>query len=208
MDPSELKRAAARAEPERRSRALVSALGDAAARDGLVDVALGTLDSPVGELLVAVTPRGVVYVAFESQDRDELLATFSRRLSPRILTSAKATDPARRELSEYFTGGRRQFDLPLDRRLMTPFARQVLAATTKVEFGHVSTYGQIAKRIGRPSASRAVGAALGSNPIPIVVPCHRIVGVGGRLTGYAGGLDRKERLLIFEGSIPPKLPES
>ena len=91
---------------------------------------------------------------------------------------------------------------------MSPFARQVLAATAKVDFGHVSTYGQIAKRIGRPTASRSVGAALGSNPIPIVVPCHRIVGVGGRLTGYAGGLDRKELLLEFEGSLPPSLPTS
>jgi methylated-DNA-[protein]-cysteine S-methyltransferase len=208
MGPNELKRAVTRAEADRRSRALVSALGEAAAGEGLVDVALGTLESPVGELLVAVTPRGVVYVAFESEDRDELLATFARRLSPRVLTSAKPTDEARRELTEYFGGDRRRFDLALDRRLMSPFARQVLAATAKVDFGHVSTYGQIAKRIGRPTASRAVGAALGSNPIPIVVPCHRIVGVGGRLTGYAGGLDRKERLLQFEGSLPPSLRTS
>jgi methylated-DNA-[protein]-cysteine S-methyltransferase len=208
MGPNELKRAVTRAEADRRSRALVSALGEAAAGEGLVDVALGTLESPVGELLVAVTPRGVVYVAFESEDRDELLATFARRLSPRVLTSAKRTDEARRELTEYFGGDRRRFDLALDRRLMSPFARQVLAATAKVDFGHVSTYGQIAKRIGRPTASRAVGAALGSNPIPIVLPCHRIVGVGGRLTGYAGGVDRKERLLEFEGSLPPSLPTS
>jgi methylated-DNA-[protein]-cysteine S-methyltransferase len=208
MDPNELNRAVTRAGADRRSRALVTALGDAAASEGLVDVALGTLDSPVGELLVAVTPRGVVYVAFESQDRDELLATFARRLSPRILSSAKPTDEARRELDEYFRGDRRRFDLTLDRRLMSTFARQVLGATAKVDFGDVSTYGQIAKRIGRPTASRAVGAALGSNPIPIVVPCHRIVGVGGRLTGYAGGIERKQRLLQLEGSFPPTFPMS
>src|SRR5947207_3292829 len=208
MDPNELKRAVDRAAPDRRARELTTALGDAAAADGLVDVALGSVESPVGELLVAVTRRGVVYVAFDSEDRETLLAAFARRLSPRILSSAKSTDLARRELTEYFRGARQTFDLPLDRRLMTPFARQVLSATARVGFGEVSTYGQIAKRIGRPSASRAVGAALGSNPIPIVVPCHRIVGVGGRLTGYAGGLDRKELLLEFEGSLPPSLPTS
>jgi len=207
MDPKELRFAVGRAEPDRRSRELVGRLADAAAQEGLVDVALGTVDSPVGELLVAVTPRGVVYVAFESEDRERLLATFARKLSPRILTSPRPTDEARRELAEYFGGARRTFDVALDRRLMSPFARQVLAATAKVPFGEISTYGQIAKRIGRPSASRAVGAALGSNPIPIVVPCHRIVGVGGRLTGYAGGIHRKERLLSFEGSLPPMVPQ-
>jgi methylated-DNA-[protein]-cysteine S-methyltransferase len=166
---------------------------------GEVDVALGTVDSPIGELLVAVTPRGLACIAFEVEDREALIERFARELSPRVLTVPRATDDVRRQLGEYFTGGRRRFQLRLDRRLMTPFARRVLDATARVGFGRVATYGQIAARIDRPSAARAVGAALGSNPIPIVVPCHRVVGASGKLTGYAGGLDRKQFLLHLEG---------
>jgi methylated-DNA-[protein]-cysteine S-methyltransferase len=172
-----------------------------AVADGLLDVALGEADSPIGRLLVAVTRRGLVTVAFEDEDREAVLARLARELSPRIATAPSATDEVRRELDEYFAGERRRFDLRVDRRLMHPFAKQVLAATSRVGYGRLATYGEIAARIGRPTAARAVGAALGSNPVPIVVPCHRVVGASGRLTGYAGGLERKERLLVLEGSL-------
>lgn len=176
----------------------------AAERAGQVDVALGALDSPIGELFVAVTPRGLACVAFEGEDRDVLARRFASVLSPRILTAVHVTEEARRQLGEYFEGVRQRFELRLDRRLMTTFAREVLSATARVPFGHVATYGEVAGRIGRPKAARAVGAALGSNPIPIVVPCHRVVGASGSLTGYAGGLDRKAFLLHLEGD--PTLP--
>lgn len=189
----------------------VAAARTAAARDDLiarateahlVDVALGETESPIGRLLVAVTRRGLVAVVFADEDRDAAVDRLARQLSPRIVTSPAATDEARRELDEYFAGERRRFEVRVDRRLMHPFAREVLAATSRVSFGHLATYGQIAARIGRPRAARAVGAALGSNPVPIVVPCHRVIGASGRLTGYAGGLDRKEFLLALEGSLP------
>jgi methylated-DNA-[protein]-cysteine S-methyltransferase len=172
-----------------------------ASDEHLLDVALGEADSPIGRLLLAVTRRGLVTVAFDDEERDTVLERLAREVSPRIATAPEATDEVRRELDEYFTGQRRRFDLRVDRRLMHPFAKEVLIATGKVGYGRLATYGEIAARIGRPKAARAVGAALGSNPVPIVVPCHRIVGVGGRLTGYAGGLDRKERLLALEGSL-------
>lgn len=172
-----------------------------ARREGLVDVALGDLDSPIGRLTVAVTPRGLARIIFESEDRDGALQHLAERLSPRVLEAPDATDAARRQLEAYFAGTLRRFDLALDRRLMSRFVGEVMRRTERVGFGEMSTYGQIAKDLGRPSASRAVGAALGANPIPIVVPCHRIVGANGRLTGYAGGLDRKEFLLRLEGAL-------
>jgi methylated-DNA-[protein]-cysteine S-methyltransferase len=189
------------AEAERRSRDAAVRLRAAAFDDGLVDVAVGTVDSPVGELFVAVTPRGLASIAFEGVDRDRLMARFARELSPRVVATARATDDVRRELDEYFGGARRRFDLPLDRRLMSRFMREVLGATSRVSFGRLATYGEIAGRIGHPSAARAVGAALGANPIPIVIPCHRVVGANGKLTGYGGGLPRKEALLRLEGSL-------
>jgi methylated-DNA-[protein]-cysteine S-methyltransferase len=185
-----------------RAEAATVGLAEAAASAGLLDVAVAETPSPIGSLLVAVTPRGLAAVAFEDEDRDVVLDRIARRLSPRILSSAAATDEVRRELDEYFAGARRRFELRLDRRLMGAFAKEVLRATARVPYGRVATYGEIAGRIGRPTASRAVGAALGSNPIPIVVPCHRVVGSAGRLTGYAGGLPRKERLLALEGVLP------
>ncbi|TMK20882.1 MAG: methylated-DNA--[protein]-cysteine S-methyltransferase [Actinobacteria bacterium] len=189
-------------EAERRSRQAAERFRAAAPDTGLVDVAVGTMGSPVGELLVAVTPRGLAAIAFEGDDRDRVLDRLARGLSPRVLMAARATDDVRRELDEYFRGARRRFDLRLDRRLMSPFAKDVLGATARVPFGRLATYGEIAGRIGRPKAARAVGAALGANPIPIVVPCHRVIGAGGNLTGYGGGLPRKELLLRLEGSLP------
>ena len=201
----DLRRLASPATAVERARAAAERVRERALDDGLVDVAVGLVDGPVGELQVAVTGRGLVYVAYDDEDREALVARYAGALSPRIVRSARATDEVRRELTEYFAGTRTAFELSVDRRLMHPFARKVLAATSRVGYGELATYGQIATRIGHPSAARAVGAALGSNPVPIVVPCHRIVGAGGRLTGYAGGIDRKEILLQLEGALPPRL---
>jgi methylated-DNA-[protein]-cysteine S-methyltransferase len=175
-------------------------LAVAAADASLVDVAVASMESPIGELRVAVTRRGLAAVAFEGEAYwERLLERLARELSPRILEAARPTDEARRELEEYFDRRRTRFDLRIDRRLIGDFSWDVLSATRRVGFGQTATYGQIATRIGRPKAARAVGRALGANPIPIVIPCHRIVGSDGRLTGYAGGLPRKERLLTLEG---------
>jgi methylated-DNA-[protein]-cysteine S-methyltransferase len=205
MSTKALKALAGKKEADRRAEAAASAFAGAAADVGLLDVAIGAFDSPVGELLLAVTPRGLAYVAFEEEERDELLSRFSRQLSPRILEHAASTDEVRRQLDEYFAGDRTRFDLKLDRRLMRGIARDVLAATARVPFGRTTTYGALAERIGRPRASRAVGNALGSNPIPIVVPCHRVLRAGGDVGGYAGGPSRKRRLLTLEGSLPATL---
>jgi len=197
---TEMLRAVARAGVARAA-AAAGGLAERAAGEGLLDVAVAETPSPVGSLLVAVTPRGLAAVVFDDEHREIVLGRIAREISPRILTSAAKTAEVRRELDEYFAGARRRFELRLDRRLMHPFASTVLAATSRVGYGRLATYGEIAARIGRPTAARAVGAALGSNPIPIVVPCHRVVGAGGKLTGYAGGLHRKERLLALEGSF-------
>jgi methylated-DNA-[protein]-cysteine S-methyltransferase len=183
---------------ERRSRAAADRLSDAALTAGVLDVALGDVATPLGPLLIAVTPRGLARVAFEFEHRDGVLEQLAARVSPRILRSPRATDAWRRQLDEYFERARERFDLPVDRRLVTGIARDVLAATARVPFGRTSTYGAIAERIGRPRAARAVGNALGSNPIPIVIPCHRVLRSGGALGGYAGGVDRKRRLLALE----------
>jgi methylated-DNA-[protein]-cysteine S-methyltransferase len=177
-------------------------LGRRALQAGLADVAYGSMDSPVGELLVAVTDRGLVRVAFADEPSEEVLDELAARVSPRVLRMPGRTDEARRELDEYFAGDRRGFDLPLDWSLVRGFAQGVLRATARVPFGAVTTYRQMAEAAGSPRASRAAGNALGSNPIPIVVPCHRVLHSGGGLGGYAGGLDRKRYLLALEGSLP------
>lgn len=201
MNPNDLKRLTNRAGAEQASRAAAAALPDLAVADGLLDVAIADVGSPIGQLLVAVTRRGLVRVGFENEDRDELLADLAERISPRILETRSATDEVRRELDEYFERERTDFDMPVDRRLIHGLARDVLVQTSRITFGRTSTYGEIAKKIGHPTAARAVGRALGSNPIPIVIPCHRVIGASGKLTGYAGGLDRKIALLTLEGSI-------
>ena len=185
------------------SRDAAAALARAADDRDLIDVAIGELDSPIGRLKVAVTNRGLVSVLFDDDYQQEALRRMAREVSPRILESARRTDEARRELSEYFAARRTRFDLRLDRRLIHGIARDVLAQTSRIDFGHTSTYGDIAKKIGHPTAARAVGRALGSNPIPIVIPCHRVIGSSGKLTGYAGGLDRKVTLLELEGVLAP-----
>lgn len=201
MNTNDLKGLAPAASSSARARRAADELTERAVAEGLVDVAVATMDSPVGELFVAVTPTGLVSVAFEDEPRDEVLERIVRQISPRVLEAAAPTDEARRELEQYFHSQRRSFDLSIDRRLIGDFAWSVLRATSRVGFGELATYGQIAARIHRPTAARAVGRALGSNPIPIVIPCHRIVGAGGSLTGYAGGLPRKQTLLRLEGSL-------
>jgi len=201
LKPNDLKRLFPARDAVIASRRAAERVADLAVAEGLVDVGLATMDSPIGELLVAVTPRGLVAIAFDDEYRDRVVARLARELSPRVMEAAAPTDEARFELEEYFRGERHRFDLHLDRRLIGPFAWKVLRATSRVGFGELATYGDIAARIDRPHAARAVGRALGSNPIPIVLPCHRIVGATGSLTGYAGGLARKETLLRFEGSL-------
>lgn len=197
----ELKAAMSRRDADRASREAAQELARRAASEGQVDVSVATMESPIGELTVAVTRRGLVTVAFEGEDRDVLFERLARELSPRVMEATSPTDEVRRELEQYFAGNRRRFEVPVDRSLIGPFAQKVLRATSRVGFGELATYGEIAARIDRPNAARAVGSALGSNPIPVVIPCHRIVGAGGKLTGYAGGLDRKETLLRLEGSL-------
>lgn len=182
---------------------LAGEIAEAAELAGLLDVAIARTDSPIGSLLVAVTPRGLVRVSFASEDPDEVLAELAENVSPRILESQGGTDDVRRELDEYFAGSRHEFDLAVDFTLMKPFAARTLRATAKIPYGQTATYGQLADRIHAPRAARAVGNALGSNPIPIVVPCHRVVRAGGALGGYGGGVQRKRVLLHLE-EAPPK----
>jgi len=199
MNSTELRTMVTAADARVKARSADELVRAAADRGGLIDVAVGTVGSPVGELFVAVTPKGLACVGFDDQDREALEDRFAEDLSPRVVASARATDDVRRQLDEYFGGARRRFDIGIDHRLMSPFVRKVMAQTAKVAFGEVSTYGAVAKGIHHPEAARAVGAALGQNPIPIVLPCHRIIGASGNLTGYAGGLHRKEFLLRLEG---------
>ena len=164
---------------------------------GLVDIAYGITDSPLGRLLVAATERGLVMLAYENDhDPLEVLAT---RVSPRILEMPGRVDDARRQLDEYFSGRRRDFELALDWSPLRGFTRRVLEATARIPFGKVSTYREVASEAGSPAAVRAAGNALGANPLPIVVPCHRVLRTGGGLGGYTGGLHRKEHLLRLEG---------
>jgi methylated-DNA-[protein]-cysteine S-methyltransferase len=174
----------------------VAAAADAA---GLVDVAYARYDAPVGELLLAATPRGLVKVSFDLEDPDATLARLAAEVSPRVLERPGRLDAARHELDEYFAGSRREFDLPLDWRLADGFRRRVLRATARIPFGTTSTYSEVAAAAGSPRAHRAAGTALGANPLPIVVPCHRVLRTGGALGGYGGGLEMKEQLLRLEG---------
>ena len=167
----------------------------AAVREGLVDVRFDILDSPVGDLFVAATERGLARISYHPEGMEDVLA---RSYGVRVLRSP--LDEVRRELNEYFEGRRRVFDLPLDLRV-APFHADVLRELALVPYGRTETYGALAARAGRPGAARAVGTVMNRNPIPIVLPCHRIVGANGSLTGYAGGLDVKRRLLQIEGAM-------
>ena len=173
-----------------------------AADAGLLDVAYGTADSPLGPLTVMVTPRGLVRLSYSGEGIDDQLDELARRVSPRILAAPERTDEVRRQLDEYFSGARHGFDLPIDWRLVRGFAGEVLRATARIPFGAVASYREIAADAGSPNAYRAAGNALGTNPIPIVVPCHRVLHSGGGLGGYTGGLERKRYLLGLEGVLP------
>jgi len=164
------------------------------------DVRYAVLDTPVGRVVAAITPRGLVRLAYEDWNDgvDRIVSSLAGSLSPRILEQPAALDPVARELDEYFAGRRTSFDLDLDWSLCTPFARRVLGATKRIPYGQVATYGEVAEGAGSPGGSRAAGNALGSNPMPIVVPCHRVVRTGGALGGYTGGVERKELLLRLE----------
>jgi methylated-DNA-[protein]-cysteine S-methyltransferase len=171
------------------------------AADGLADVSYATADSPFGTLLLAVTARGLVRVAFPEENVDSVLEGLARRISPRIVETPAPLDAARRELEEYFAGNRHSFELPLDWTLVSAFGRRVLDATAEIPYGGVLSYAEVATEAGSPRGSRAAGNALGSNPMPIVVPCHRVLRTGGALGGYGGGLDRKRWLLELEGAL-------
>jgi methylated-DNA-[protein]-cysteine S-methyltransferase len=196
----ELLRGADVTDPARRAaeRALA-----AARAEGLADVSYAIEPSPLGDLLVAVTPRGLIRIAYNAHEgSDAVLEELARRVSPRVLEAPAALDEVRRQLDEYFAGRRAGFDVPVDWRLHAGFGRRVLRATARIPFGKVLTYGEVAAKAGSPRGSRAAGNALGSNRIPIVVPCHRVVRSGGKLGGYTGGIERKEYLLELEGAPP------
>lgn len=170
------------------------------AAEGLVDVAYARIDSPLGDWFVAVTDRGLVRIAFHDEFED-VLEELSERLSPRILEMQAKLDHVRREFDEYFEGNRRDFEIPLDWSLVKGFNLKVLRATAKIPFGSVSTYKNMATVAGSPRAARAAGNALHNNPIPLVVPCHRVLYSDGGLGGYGGGLPMKEYLLKLEGAL-------
>jgi len=168
----------------------------AAIREGIFDVRYDVIDSPVGELLIAATDRGLARIHFDPEGQeDELARIFGRRVLRGPI------DDVRRELDEYFEGSRREFDLELDLTHVADFHRLALDELARVPYGVTTTYGTLAGKVGHPRAARAVGTVMNRNPIPIVLPCHRVVGANGSLTGYAGGLDRKLQLLQLEGAI-------
>jgi methylated-DNA-[protein]-cysteine S-methyltransferase len=174
----------------------------AAASAGLLDVAYDFAETPIGDVLVAATPRGLCRISY--YDEAGVVERLAAQFGARVLRSPKPVDQARRQLDEYFAGRRTDFELELD--LDVPdFYRQVLAELARVPYGETTTYGTLAKRVDRPSAARAVGTVMNRNPIPIVLPCHRVIGANGSLVGYAGGLDVKRRLLALEGALPLQL---
>jgi methylated-DNA-[protein]-cysteine S-methyltransferase len=172
-----------------------------AADEGLLDVAYGTTDSPLGRLTLFVTPRGLVRLSYPGEPIEEQVEELAASVSPRVMAAPGRTDDVRRQLDEYFAGDRHAFEVPIDWRTLHGFREQVLRATAHIPFGHVSTYREIATEAGSPNAYRAAGNALGSNPVPIVVPCHRVLHAGGGLGGYTGGLERKQFLLRLEGVL-------
>ena len=182
---------------------LASWLAERAGGEGFLDIAYAAVDTPLGVATVAATDRGLIRVMLPNEDRDRSLERLAREVSPRILEAPGQVEAPRRELDEYFAGRRRAFDLGLDLRLVhAAFYRQVLEALRKVRFGETLTYGEIAARAGNPRAHRAAGTAVGTNPLPIVVPCHRVVRAGGELGNYGGGPEMKRFLLELEGALP------
>jgi methylated-DNA-[protein]-cysteine S-methyltransferase len=171
----------------------------AADADRLLDVVYRTVDSPVGRLLLAATEQGLIRVAYEIEDHDQVLQSLSERVGPRILRAPRQLDQVARQLSEYFSGERRDFVLPLDFRLAHGFRREVLGHLVMIEYGNTETYSKVAAATGHPRAVRAVGSACATNPMPVIVPCHRVLRSDGKLGGYVGGVQIKAALLSLEG---------
>jgi methylated-DNA-[protein]-cysteine S-methyltransferase len=173
---------------------------DAAAESGLLDVAYDVVETPIGELFLAASPAGLCRISYDPEP-ERVVESLARTLGSRVLRSPRPLDETRRQLDEYFQGRRTGFDLAVDLRVAAAFSRRVLEELARVPYGEVTTYGELARRADRPHAARAVGTVMNRNPIPIVLPCHRVVGASGSLVGYGGGLDRKETLLRLEGAI-------
>lgn len=181
-------------------RALQARLAAAAQAEGILDVAYRTVDSPVGSLLLAATEAGLVRVAYASENHDTVLQTLSDRISPRILNAPARLDAVARELNEYFDGQRHGFDVPLDWRLSAGFRSTVLHRLPEIGYGHTASYAAVARLAGNPRAVRAVGTACATNPLPVVVPCHRVVRSDGGMGGYLGGVEAKRTLLSLEAA--------
>ena len=187
VDPSDLSRLHAR-------------LVTAADRDGLLDLAYRSVDTPVGRLLLVATDVGLVRVAYPREDHDVVLAMLARQVSPRILEAPGRLDAAARQLDEYFAHRRTRFDVPLDLRLSSGFRRTVLTRLPDIAYGRTASYAQVAEAAGSPRAVRAVGSACATNPLPLFVPCHRVVRSDGSMGQYAGGADTKRALLTLEAA--------
>lgn len=175
-------------------------LAEQADDDGLLDVAYRTMDSPIGPLLLAATPAGLVRVAFELEDHDAVLAELSTAISPRVLRSSRRVDDVARQIDDYFAGRRRGFDVPVDLQLSKGFRRAVLAHLLEIPYGGRESYTMVARAAGNPKAVRAAGSACATNPIPLVVPCHRVVRTDGTYGQYRGGPEAKHMLLTMEAA--------
>lgn len=185
---------------ETQLRTLHAHLADRANAQGILDVAYRTLDTPVGTLLLAATEKGLVRIAYDTEGHDKVLQALAARVSPRILNAPKRLDPAAHEIDEYFAGLRHGFDLPLDFSLSTGFRRLVLDHLCDIAYGHTASYAAVAAAAGNPKAVRAVGTACATNPLPVVVPCHRVVRSDGSFGGYLGGPAAKQLLLTLEAA--------
>ena len=174
-----------------------------AKREGLSTVGYDVIDSPIGPLWVALGPKGIAAISFGREPGEPELRRLVRLFGPGIIPDRRRAAPAARELDQYFEGRRHTFDIPFDLRGITPFQARVLRATSRIRYGELMTYAAVAHRAGNDRASRATGAAVGANPIPIVVPCHRVVASDGTLGGYGGGLDAKRYLLAIERTEVP-----
>lgn len=183
------------------TRDAIDRFADRAAAESLLDVAYATADSPFGPLLLARTPRGLVRVGLPAYDPDETLEELAARISPRVLEAPARLDDVRRQLDHYFDGELTDFDIPLDWQLTTGFRKKAQQAIARIPYGQTRSYTDLARSAGNARAVRAAGTACGSNPLPIVVPCHRVLRSGGGLGGYGGGLPMKEALLRLEGSL-------
>lgn len=201
VEPGEVIRAAARAAPED-AEAAAERFAARAEKEGLVEVAYASADSPFGQVLLAATERGVVHLNLPAYDPAEFLARISTEVSPAILESPRRLDRARRELEAYFEGKLKRFTVPLDWQLVHGFQERVLRATYAIPYGETLSYGEVAAEAGNPRAFRAAGTALGRNPLPLIVPCHRVLRAGGDPGNYGGGPEMKKALLRLEGALP------